>query len=100
MQRVLLDQVGPHAREIPFGQACKADEKKVRDGQVEHRVAQKFQPLVVVSRKTAMREGLDQQARIRKAVLKARLQRGNSAIRHRSTRVEIQLDWPLYLSTR
>src|SRR5690606_26705314 len=75
VQRVLLDQVGPHARQVALRQFRETDVQQVRDGQVQHRVAEKLEALVVVGRETAVRERELEQPRVRERVLKARLQR-------------------------
>ncbi len=98
MQRVLLDQVGPHARQVAFGQSRQAHVEQVRDRQVQHRVAEKFQALVVVGREAAMRERELQQPRIGEGVLEARLQRDEAALHLLGARV--QRDWPWYLSSQ
>ena len=71
---VLLDQVGTHARQIAFGQAGQLGVQHVRDRQVQHRIAQELQTLVVVGAEAAVRDGLLQQARLAKSVAQANLQ--------------------------
>ncbi len=93
VQRVLLDQVGPHTREIALGLVAQAAVQQAGHGQVEHGIAQKLQPLVVIGRKAAVRGGPQQQLRVGKGVLQARLQ-------FRQTRLHAYLDWPAYLRVR
>jgi hypothetical protein len=54
----------------------------VRYSQIEDRIAEKFEPLVVIGGKTAMRQCLLQESRVRKRMLKARLQRGKATFGH------------------
>ena len=73
-QRVLLDQIGPCARQVAFGQARQLAVEQVGNGEVEHRVAQKLQPLVVIRRKAAVRERLLKQRRLSEGVAQLALQ--------------------------
>ena len=73
-QGVLLDQIGAHARQVAFGLVVQLFVQPVRHRQVQHRVAQKFKPLVVVGRKAAVRDRALQQRRIGKEVAQALLQ--------------------------
>ena len=75
VQRVLFDQVGANAREVTFWQAAQLFEQQMRHTQIEHRVAQKLQTLVVVGAEAAVRQSALQQSRLRKVVLQALLQR-------------------------
>jgi hypothetical protein len=52
------------ARQIAFRQRAQAFVEQVGNGQVEHRIAQKLQALVVIGRETAMGERLDEQLRV------------------------------------
>ena len=75
VQGVLLDQVGPHAREIAFRQRPQALVQQTRHREVQDGVPQKFEPLVVVGREAAVRGGALQQGGVGKGVLQAVLQR-------------------------
>jgi hypothetical protein len=61
VQRILLDQVGTHTREIALGQIAQPLVKQAGHSQIEHRIAQKLQAFIVVCRKTAVRDGTLQQ---------------------------------------
>jgi hypothetical protein len=98
VQGVLLDQVGPHARQVALGQGRQADVQQVRNRQVQHRVAEKLQALVVVGRKAAVRERELEQPRVGEGVLETRLQRDEAAVHLFERRV--QRDSPLYLRVR
>jgi hypothetical protein len=56
VQRVLLDQVGAHTRQIALGQGAQPLVQQTGHRQIEHRIAQKLQAFIVVGRKTAVRE--------------------------------------------
>ena len=63
VQAVLAHEVGAHAREVAFVGAGEAVEQQPRDGQVQHRVAQELEALVVVGAEAAVRErALEQRA--------------------------------------
>ena len=63
VQAVLAHEVGAHAREVALVGAGEAVEQQPRDGQVQHRVAQELEALVVVGAEAAVREGaLEQRA--------------------------------------
>ena len=51
VQGVLLDEVGAHARQVPLRQIAEPLVQQARDGEVEHGIAQKFQPFIVIGRK-------------------------------------------------
>jgi len=74
VQRVLLDQIGPHARQLAFAQAAKRAVQHVGNGQVQHGIAEEFEPLVVVRREAAVRQRPLQQRGLRKVVPQPRLQ--------------------------
>ena len=74
MQRVLLDQIGPHTRQIPFRLARQRLIQPMRNDQIQHGIAQVFQALVVIHAKTAMRQGALQQGGLHEIVTQAGLQ--------------------------
>ena len=68
IQRLLLDQIGPHARKIAFVNFGVAIIEQGGDHAVKNRVAQKFQPLIVQRAMTTMRQRQLQQGAILKLV--------------------------------
>ena len=74
LQGVLFDEVGTHARQVAFGQLAQLRIQQVGHRQVEHRVPQEFQPLVVIGTEAAVRGGLQQQRPLAKSVAQAGLQ--------------------------
>ncbi len=74
VQRLLLDQIGPHARQIALVQLAEHAIEHVRHGAIQDRIAEKFQALVVHRVVAAMRERLLQQLRFAEAIAKALLQ--------------------------
>ena len=74
VQGVLFDQVGPHPRQIAFGQISQLGVQHVRDREVEHRITQKLQALVVVGAEAAVRDRLLQQSMLAKGVAQPYLQ--------------------------
>ena len=99
VQGFLLDQVGAHARQVAFGQGLQAVVQQRGNGQVEHGIAQEFQPLVVVGREAAVRQRPRQQLRVGELVLQARLQCDEPAI-HACLDYRVFLDCPAYFSSR
>lgn len=81
VKRFLLDQIGTNTREVTFRQTGELYIQKMCYRQVQHRVTQKFEALVVVGRKAAMRERELQQPRVGKGVLETRLQRRKASVR-------------------
>src|SRR6185369_12337119 len=75
VQRLLLDQIGPHSGQLPFGQSLQPVVQERRNGEIEDRIAQEFEPLVVVGREAAMRQRPRQQLAFAELVLQTRLQR-------------------------
>ena len=57
-QRVLLDQIGTHPRKVSLGQLAQLRIQQMRHRQIEHRVTQKLQPLIVVGAETSVRDRL------------------------------------------
>ena len=74
VQAVFAHEVGAHAREVAFVGAAEALEQEARDRQVEHRVAEELEALVVVGAEAAVRERAVQQRLFREAVAEALLQ--------------------------
>ena len=70
----------------PSGSAARRSYSRCGHGQVEHRIAQELEPLVVVGREAAVGQRALQQARVGEAVLQARLQRGQARCRSRRSR--------------
>ena len=95
MQGVLFNEIGAHSRQIAFGQLAQSLKKQVSHGKVEHRVAQKLQPLIVVCGETAVRDGQRQQIGVREVVLQTTLQRIKNRLH-----AYLELERPLYLSSR
>ena len=75
MQAFLPNQIGAHAREFALRHMAHALKQQVGHRQIEHRVAQKLQTLVVLSRMAAMRQRLLQQSGGVEHMLQALLQR-------------------------
>ncbi len=67
-QRFLAHEAGAQAGEIAFRGFRASPEQLGADGHVQQRVAEKFQPLVVVVTEAAMSQGAPQQAFITKAI--------------------------------
>jgi hypothetical protein len=68
MQRLAVDEIRAQPRQITLGKMRKSPVKHQSDGAVEHAVADEFQPLVVLGRKTPVREREAQQLRAAKGV--------------------------------
>ena len=60
-ESLLIDQIGPHSRQIAFGKIGKMPKSKSGDCAVEHTVTKKFEALVVRQAMTAMSQRLTQQ---------------------------------------
>ena len=73
VQRLLLDQVGPHTRQIALIQLAEHAVEHVGDGTVQDRITQKLQALVMHRTMAAMGERLLQQLRFAEAVAKTLL---------------------------
>lgn len=58
MQALLPDQIRANARKIAFGRLLQPPEQQTGHGQIEHRIPEEFEPLVMVGRKTAVRQRL------------------------------------------
>ena len=69
VQRVLLNQVGAHPRQIAFGLILQCAVEHAGDSQIQHRVAEKLQPFVVRRAETAMRQRQCQQAGVAEYML-------------------------------
>ena len=67
-QRLSADDPGAQAAQIAFGAVRKGKEKMPGDDEVENRVAQEFQPLVVGAGGAAVSQGGDEQLRITRLV--------------------------------
>ena len=74
LQAVLAHEVRAHAREVAFVAAREALEQQAGDRQVQHRVAQELEALVVVGAMAAVRQRALHQRRAGKAVAQALLQ--------------------------
>ena len=97
VQALFAHQVRAHAGEIAFVGALEALVQQVGNGQAQHRVAEKLEPLVVVRAEAAVRQGAAQQARIGEAVADAPLQCVQTSVH---LRFESYLERPLYLISR
>ena len=64
MQGVLLHQVRAHARQVAFRQMGQALKEQVGHREIEHRVAQELQALVVIRRKAAMGQRTLKESRV------------------------------------
>jgi hypothetical protein len=80
VQAVLADEVRAYAREVTLVAAGEAIEEQRRDREVQHRVAEELEPLVVLGAVAAVRERAHEQARLREAVPEPRLQRDEAGI--------------------
>ena len=97
VQAVLAHQVGAHARQVAFVRAGEALVQQRRDGQVQHRVAEELEPLVVVGAEAAVRQRARQQRGLRKAMAQALLQGVERGLR---CMFAAYLERPSYLISR
>ena len=74
MQGFLLDQVGADTRQIALIELGQTLVQQIGHRQIEHRVAQKLQSLIVIGTKTAMGQRLIEQIGIGKNMLQPLLQ--------------------------
>ncbi len=74
VQALFAHQMRAHARQVAFVGAFEALVQQAGDGQAQHRVTEKFKPLVVVGTEAAVRQRAAQQARVAEAVTDAPLQ--------------------------
>ena len=85
VQAVFAHEVGAHAREVTFVAVAEAVIEQARDGEVQHRIAEKLEPLVVRGAEAAVRERALQQRLAVEDVAKPPLQglqRGGCRSRH------------------
>ena len=74
MQAFLAHQVGAHARQVAFVGAGETLEQQPRDHQAQHRIAEEFEPFVVVGAEAAVGQRARQQPGIVEAMADAPLQ--------------------------
>jgi len=75
-QRGLLDQVGAQPGQVAFVDLGEALEQQRRHDEVQHRVTQKLQPLVVAGAMAAVRERLLEQRGIAEMMAETGFQAG------------------------
>jgi hypothetical protein len=80
VQAVLAHQVGTHPGQVALVGYIESVEQQTRDGQAQGRIAQKFQPLVVVGAETAVGERTGEQGGVGKPIAQAVLQRRKARV--------------------
>ena len=83
MQAVFAHEVGAHARQVAFVGVAQAVEQQAGDDQAQNRVAEEFEPFVVVGAEASVREGPLQKAGIGETVADTLLQCGETGIHAR-----------------
>ncbi|MDR8939349.1 hypothetical protein FEP65_06280 [Burkholderia multivorans] len=76
VQRLLLDEIRAHARQVPFVELAETLEQKGGHRAIQNGIAEKLEPLVVRGTVTAMGQSLAQQFRIAKFVAQPAFQLG------------------------
>ena len=100
VQAVLAHEVGAHAGEIALVGPGEALEQQARDGEAEHRVAEEFEPLVVVGPEAAVPQRTLEQALLRELVAQSLLQCGETRIHGGTGGDYFALELPWYLISR
>ena len=76
VQAVFAHEVGAHAGQVAFVGAGEALEQQAGNRQAEHRIAEEFEPFVVVGTEAAVRQRARQQRAIVESMAEALLQGG------------------------